>query len=202
MMTVALTGGIGSGKTEVSRFFEQLGVAVIDTDVISKQLVVPDSTALKKIIDRFGESYLLADGNLDRKKMRDLIFSDIKARQALENILHPLIYKEVRRQLEEQMDAYSMIVVPLLAETGQQYQADRVLLVDSPEALQRERVKSRDNINDASFEQIAKNQASRQQRQSIADDILLNDADLESLHDKIRQLHHKYLQLAPGFQAS
>jgi len=202
MLVVALTGGIGSGKSEVSRLFKQLGVAVIDTDVISKQLVEPHSTALKAIVDRFGDNFLLADGNLDRKKMRDLIFRDKKARQALEDILHPLIFTEVRRQLDQQDGAYTMIVVPLLTETGQQYQADRVLLVDTPEALQRERVKSRDHIDDASFEQIAQNQATRRQRQSIADDILLNDADLESLHNKVLQLHHKYLQLALEFQAS
>lgn len=196
MLVVALTGGIGSGKTLVSRLFEELGVAVIDTDVISRQLVTPDSTALKRIIELFGENYLLTDGNLDRKKMRELIFNDTKAKQALENILHPLILSEVRRQLDLQNGVYAIIVVPLLAETGQQYQAERVLVVDTPEALQRERVKSRDNIDDVLFEQILQNQSSRRQRQAIADDILLNDADVESLKDKVLQLHHKYLQLA------
>lgn len=196
MLVIALTGGIGSGKSQVSRLFEELGVAVIDTDVISKQLVTPNSTALKKIVDQFGNNYLLADGNLDRKKMRDLIFNDTKARQALEDILHPLILSEVRRQLDQQDGAYTILVVPLLAETGQQYQADRVLVVDAPETLQRERVKRRDKIDDVLFEKILQNQSTRQKRLSIADDILLNDADIESLKDKVLQLHHKYLLIA------
>lgn len=197
MLTIALTGGIGTGKSEVSKIFASLGTPVIDTDIISRQLVTPGSTALRQITDQLGTQFLLDDGNLDRQKMRELVFNDEKARKILENILHPLIQKEVQHQLSNLKDSYAIIVIPLLVETGQQSRMDRVLLIDTTEALQRERVMSRDDIDQELFDNIIASQASRQERQAIADDIILNDSnDLKSLQQKITDLHEKYLRLA------
>ncbi len=196
MLRVALTGGIGSGKSEASRIFASLGTPVIDTDVISRQLVKPGSAALTEISELFGNEFILKDGNLDRQKMRQQVFNDKKARQALENILHPRIRQEVNHQLARLNSPYAIIVIPLLLETGQQSMADRVLVIDCPESRQQERVMLRDNIDQALFEQILLSQASRQERLNIADDIIFNDADLEHLQRQVMDLHHKYL--SPG----
>lgn len=195
-MTVALTGGIGSGKSEVSKIFSSLGIPVIDTDIISRELVYPGSAALAQITEQFGNQFLLEDGNLDRQKMRELVFNDKNARASLEQILHPLIQQEVQHRLSSLHDSYAIVVIPLLVETGQQSSMDRVLLVDTPETIQRNRVMSRDNIDQDLFENIIKSQATRQERQAIADDIILNDSDdLSLLQKKVADLHEKYLQL-------
>ena len=196
MLRVALTGGIGSGKSEVSHIFASLGTPVIDTDVISRQVVQPGSAALVEISASFGNDYLLKDGNLDRQKMRERIFKDPDARQMLENILHPRIRQEVTSQLAKLSSPYAIIVIPLLLETGQQAMADRVLVIDCPESLQQERVMARDNIDQHLFEQIRSSQVSRQDRLNIADDIITNDADLAHLQRQVMDLHHKYM--SPG----
>ena len=195
MLKIGLTGGIGSGKSEVSRLFAEHGTLIIDTDQISHQLVSPGSSALNAIIDFFGEEFLLADGNLDRQKMRERVFNNEKSRSALEAILHPLIMREVNQQASKAKGDYVIIVIPLLLETKQQDLVDRVLLVDSPVAKQRERVMARDGINEELFEKILASQASRQARQEFADDIILNDADITALKQQVATLHRKYILL-------
>jgi len=196
MLTVALTGGIGSGKTEVSHIFERLGTPVIDTDVISNDLVTIHSPALSQIIQHFGQKILLSDGNLDRKQLREIIFEDSNAKDTLEKILHPLIKQEVNDQLNKLNCEYAIIVIPLLLETNQHDNYDRVLLVDCPESLQIDRVLKRDKYsNKEQIEKILTRQASRQSRLEIANDVIVNDSDIETLEEKVNDLHKKYLKL-------
>jgi len=194
MLTIALTGGIGSGKTQVSETFSSLGVPVIDTDIISRQLVEPGQPALEQIAQSFGQHLLLNSGELDRAGLRQIIFESSIARQKLQDILHPAIRNEVQRQLQAITYSYVIIVIPLYVETGQFLQTDRILVVDCPEEVQRDRVVSRDNISPDEFEKILNAQASREQRLAVADDVIVNDADIEILQDKVRKLHEQYLQ--------
>jgi len=195
MLTVAVTGGIGSGKTAACNIFASLGAPVIDTDLISRQLVEPGQPALSRITELFGHDLLLADGQLDRKKMRSIIFADQQARESLEAILHPLIHQLVKQQLFQLNHPYAIIVIPLLLETRQLFITDRILVIDSPENLQRSRVLSRDNIEPALFERMLQAQASRQQRLSVADDIICNDGDMDHLQEQVKTLHRKYTLL-------
>lgn len=196
MLTIALTGGIGSGKTQVSDSFSRLGVPVIDTDVISRQLVEPGQHALEQITTTFGHQLLLESGQLDRSGLRKIIFDNSSARQQLQDILHPAIRNEVQRQLQMITDPYVIIVIPLYVETGQFLKTDRVLVVDCPEEIQRDRVISRDKISSEAFEKIFNAQATREQRLAVADDVIVNDADLGTLQDKVNKLHEQYLHIS------
>ena len=193
MLTIALTGGIGSGKTQVSDTFSSLGVPVIDTDIISRQLVEPGQPALEQITQSFGQHLLLKSGGLDRAGLRQMIFENSIARQKLQDILHPAIRNEVQRQLQAITYPYVIIVIPLYVETGQFLQTDRILVVDCPEKVQKDRVVSRDNISPEEFEKILHAQATREQRLAVADDVIVNDADFETLQDKVKKLHEQYL---------
>lgn len=193
MLTIALTGGIGSGKTQVSDYFSSLGVPVIDTDLISRQLVEPGQPALEKITDYFGNQLLLDSGQLDRAGLREIIFNNSTARKKLEDILHPAIRDQVQRQLEASSYPYVIIVIPLYIETGQFLKTDRILVVDCPEEMQKRRVLARDNISMEQLDKILVAQAKREQRLAIADDIIVNDADIETLQHRVKQLHEQYL---------
>ena len=181
MLIIGLTGGIGSGKTAVSDHFAALGVPVVDTDLISRQLVEPGQPLLKIIIREFGESYLDASGRLDRAALRRLIFSQPQARRKLESILHPAIRQEAKRQLAQMQADYAILVIPLLVENSADYPLDRILVVDAPESQQIKRVMQRDGSSMESTQKILHNQASRAQRLSLADDVITNDADLACL---------------------
>jgi len=193
MLTVALTGGIGSGKTQVSDYFASLGVPVIDTDIISRQLVEPGQPALEKITESFGHQLLFASGQLDRAALREIIFNDATARKKLEDILHPAIREKVQHQLQALSFPYVIIVIPLYVETGQFLKTDRILVVDCPQEIQKKRVLARDNVSMEQLGKILEAQATRAQRLAVADDILVNDADIETLQHKVRQLHEQYL---------
>ena len=193
MLTIALTGGIGSGKTQVSDTFSSLGIRVIDTDIISRQLVEPEKPALKQITAYFGSQLLLESGELDRAGLREIIFDSAMAREKLQEILHPAIRDEVKRQLEGSTSPYVIIVIPLYVETGQFLKTDRILVVDCPEEIQRERVVTRDNISEEQFNKILQAQASREQRLAVADDVIVNDADIKTLQQRVRELHEQYL---------
>ena len=193
MLTVALTGGIGSGKTQVSDYFASLGVPVIDTDIISRQLVEPGQPALEKITESFGHQLLFASGQLDRAALREIIFNDATARKKLEDILHPAIREKVQHQLQALSFPYVIIVIPLYVETGQFLKTDRILVVDCPQEIQKNRVLARDNVSMEQLGKILEAQATRQQRLAVADDIIVNDADIETLQHKVRQLHEQYL---------
>lgn len=194
--TVVLTGGIASGKTAVSDRFSKLGVPVIDTDVIARKVVEPGKPALTQIVEEFGEDFLDSDGRLDRRRMRDAIFSDAKQKDRLEAILHPLIAGEVMRQIDQLAAPYCILVIPLYAESIHYSWNDRVLVVDVDEETQTERVMARDDITREQAQAILDAQSSREERLSLADDVLENSGPLSELEAKVRALHGKYLNLS------
>lgn len=195
VFTVVLTGGIASGKTAVSDGFRRLGVPVIDTDIIARQLVEPGQPALGQIARVFGPGVLDPAGGLDRGKMRRLIFSDREKKDRLEQLLHPLIREEVHRRLDKVSAPYCILVVPLFAESGAYHWVDRVLLVDTGEDEQIRRVMLRDDISEEQAKAILDAQASRAQRAALADDVIDNSGTLRDLEDQIAILHQKYSSL-------
>jgi dephospho-CoA kinase len=197
---VVLTGGIGSGKTAVSDRFGQLGVPVVDTDIIAREIVEPGQPALQKIIEVFGKHILNKAGELDRKAMRELVFSDSASKSQLEQILHPAIRAEAMHQVQLSRAPYCIVVVPLLAESGSFQWTDRVLVVDVDESTQIRRVMTRDQINSSQANAILKAQASRQQRIEIADDIIENSGKVEDLEKSILTLHVKYTAMSQAHQ--
>jgi dephospho-CoA kinase len=193
---VALTGGIASGKTTVAGLFAELGVALIDTDVIAREVVEPGQPALAAIVRGFGPEVLDADGCLDRRRMRERIFADPAVKQRLEAILHPAIRAEMERQSRVAGGPYQILVIPLLAEGRRRDHVDRVLLVDVPEALQVERLVSRDGVSREQAQASLNAQATRAERLAIADDVIQNSGRVDELKQQVRALHEKYLQLA------
>lgn len=196
MLRIALTGGIGSGKSTAAGYFAELGVPVIDADRLARELVIPGSAALAEIAAAFGTGMIGADGELDRARLRGLVFGDPVQRRRLEAILHPRIYAEMRRRIRALQAPYCILVIPLLLETGATDIADRILVVDAPEALQRTRVGTRDGLSDAEFEAILQAQVNRSERLRAGDDVLVNDGDPAQLRAAVTALHHRYLQLA------
>ncbi|MDA8129783.1 MAG: dephospho-CoA kinase [Betaproteobacteria bacterium] len=194
MLTVGLTGGIGSGKSTVADLFAALGVPVIDTDVIARELTAPGGSALNAIRAAFGEAVMQADGALDRAALRRRIFADPGERQRLEAILHPRIEANVRQALASLTAPYALVVIPLLVETGGYRDViDRVLVVDCPEDLQIARVMARSRLARAEAEAIVAAQASRPARLAAADDVIVNTAAPEALRSQVAALHLRYL---------
>lgn len=193
---VALTGGIASGKTLISDEFATLGVPIIDTDVIAHQIVEPGQPALNEIASEFGSAVIGDDGRLKRKVLRNLIFTDPGAKSKLEAILHPRIRQSVQVQIENVHYPYCMLVIPLLTESGGYRNVDRVLVVDVDRETQIERLMARDETSLLQATQALAAQASREQRLSIADDVLDNSKTIEDARRKVGQLHKKYLKLA------
>lgn len=191
-LRIGLTGGIGSGKSEASREFARLGVPVIDTDVIARELVRPGQPALAEIVKRFGAEMLDEKGNLDRTRLRKTVFSDPGLRRQLEAILHPRIRDRAVALMEQAKGPYCVLVIPLLVETAGDYPLDRILVIDSPRELQIERIAARDGLSESEIKAVLKTQASREQRLAIADDIIVNDASPELLRSEIERLHRLY----------
>ena len=196
MLIVGLTGGIGSGKTLVSDYFKSLGIVIVDADVVSRQVVEPGTDALGKIAEKFDKDILNSDGTLNRRVLRDIIFNNPDEKQWLENLLHPLIGLETARQLQTSQSPYTVFVSPLLIEIGQYKMTNRILVVDAPENLQVSRTVERDNTQAENVQSIMNTQASRKKRLDMADDVILNDSDIDSLHKKIDELHKHYLKLS------
>ena len=194
--TIALTGGIASGKTMISNEFARLGVPVIDTDIIAHQLVEPGQPALKEIQDVFGSTVIDDTGRLKRPELRSLIFSDPGKREKLESILHPKIRMEAAKAVADVESDYCILVIPLLAERGTYPNVDRVLVIDVEIETQISRLMARDNSSRNQSKQVLAAQASRKQRLSIADDVLENSGSLQQARHKVAQLHLKYLQLS------
>ncbi len=196
MFTIGLTGGIGSGKTTVSNIFKALGVPVIDSDIIAREVVEPGEPGLEAIIARFGRDTLYQDGTLNRQYLRNLVFDDATARRDLEQILHPLIRKRSQERLDGLTAPYAILSIPLLVETGQAGTVNRVLVVDCPEQLQIERICSRDAISSDKAKAILAAQCSRSQRLEVADDIIDSSQSIEEVTEAARALHQQYLFLA------
>lgn len=195
---LGLTGGIGSGKTAVAEHFGTLGVHWVDADHAARWVVEPGRPALGLIRQHFGESVIAADGSLNRPALRQLVFQDPAQRQWLEQLLHPLIREEVAEHLAQARSPYTIMMSPLLIESGQYKQTNRVLVVDVPEALQLQRAMRRDQASEEQIRAIFKAQASRDERLSHADDVLSNDRDLAWLQAEVERLHTFYLTLRGG----
>ncbi len=197
MFKVGLTGGIGSGKTTVADCFARLGVPVVDTDVIARDLTAPGGAALPQIRAVFGDAVMRADGTLDRAALRRRVFADPAARRELEAILHPRIREVVEARLATLDAPYALIVIPLLVETGG-YRGllDRVLVVDCPEEMQIARVISRSGLTHDEVAAILAAQAGRAARLAAADDVIVNTATPEILRGEVAALHEHYLALS------
>ena len=194
---VIITGGIGSGKTAVSDLLQARGAAVVDTDVISRDLTARAGAAMPALVAEFGADIAAADGGLDRDRMRKLVFSDPEAKRKLESILHPMIRHEAFRQVQAAVAPYVVLVVPLLVESNAYRDiADRVVVVDCPEAIQIERTMRRSGLAREQVERIVRAQAPRSARLALADDVVMNDAGLDQLTAEVERLHAYYLQRA------
>jgi dephospho-CoA kinase len=193
---IALTGGIASGKTTVANLFADLGVPLIDTDVIARQVVEPGQPALTAVVAAFGPEVLDAEGHLDRRRMRERIFAEPTARQRLEAILHPAIRVEMERQSREAGGPYQVLVIPLLTEGKRRDHVDRVLLVDVPEELQVQRLMMRDGVTHEQARKSLDAQATRAERLAMADDVLRNTGQPDELRQQVAALHAKYQALA------
>lgn len=195
-MIIGLTGGIGSGKSEVSRRFEKLGIDVIDADLEARAVVDIGQPALLNIAKHFGEQILKSDGTLDRVQLREHIFKHPADKQWLEELLHPIIRTQITQQLAQIKSPYGILVSPLLLETDQHSLVDRVLVVDVDEQLQLSRAQQRDNNSRDQIERIMATQLSREARTLQADDIILNNGDIDELDHQVQTLHFKFLQLS------
>ncbi len=194
---VGLTGGIGCGKSTVSRLFADLGITIVDTDILARKFTEVNGLAVNAIREAFGGDCIDSVGAVDRVKMLNLIFSDNNARIRLEKILHPLILKEVKVQIKQITEAYIIIVVPLLFETHDyDNTVERVLVVDCSESLQLLRTMTRSRLSEKKVKAIMATQVTRQRRLQLADDIIINDYDIDSLKKQVLTLHKKYLILA------
>lgn len=196
MLRIGLTGGIGSGKSTVCDLFHKLGVPIIDSDKIARELVAPGTAALEQIAGLFGAKLLLEDGSLDRKQMRELVFANESKREQLEAILHPLIRQEMERQITLLTSPYVILAIPLLLEKGWQHQLDRVLVIDCSEELQRQRARERDGSSTKTIERIIVSQIPRERRIAAADDLIDNSGARDSLRKQIETLHRRYLTLS------
>ena len=197
---VGLTGGIGSGKSSVAKFFANLEVDVVDTDEIAHELTCQDGSAIPPIQQLFGNDFILSDGALDRDKMRELVFSDKNARQRLEKTLHPLILAEASCRAALAHSLYVIVVVPLLFETGDYHKIiQRVLVVDCDEQMQVARTVSRSQLKAQEVRAIMAAQISRQFRLKKADDVILNNENIDSLQKQVSDLHKNYIALATKF---
>ena len=201
-LIIGLTGGLGSGKSSAADRFASHGVPVIDTDVIARELVMPGQPALQLIAEHFGPDVLDADGTLNRSALRERVFRDERERRYLETLLHPLIRATSLERIGQLDAPYCIWVIPLLLETGARADVDRVLLIDCPVSLQRQRVRERDRLDDEAISHIMAAQASRPQRQAIADDLILNDGSPEALLRAVDECHTAYLALAAEHKSS
>lgn len=197
MYVVAITGGIGSGKTTVANQFAALGIEVVDADLIAREVVEPGTPALTAIASHFGPGILDEQGRLDRRALRERIFSDPAAKSWLNALLHPIIRSEMLRQCAAANSPYCLLVVPLLVENRLTELADRVLVIDVDEATQIERTCHRDGVSLEQAQAILASQASRSERLAMADDVLDNQSGTtETIRERILALHETYLAFA------
>lgn len=194
MLIIGLTGGIGSGKSEVSRLFSELGVPIVDVDVISHQLTAKGQATLQAIANQFGTDVLNKDGSLNREYLREIVFNNPEARHALEAIMHPAIYDQAMIELNRNKAIpYQILAVPLLFEsTRYQKLINRSLVIDCDSATQIDRASKRDGSSKSQIEKIIAAQIPRETRNQLADDIIINNGSLDELKEKVIQLNDKY----------
>jgi dephospho-CoA kinase len=195
-LRIGLTGGIASGKSTVAQRFIELGVPVIDADEASRAVVAPGTPGLAKVTARFGNGVIAENGELNRRALRDLIFSNPSSRQDLERILHPLIRAHMEQRAEAALGPYVVMSIPLLVEGDSRNRVDRILVVDSDEAVQLQRLMSRDGSTLEQARAILEAQATRSARLAVADDVLLNTGTVTDLRQGVDRLHEQYLRLA------
>lgn len=193
---VGLTGGIASGKSTAAKFFGALGVPILDSDQIARDVVEPGQPPLERLVERFGTKILTPDGHLDRPALRDIVFSDPKARADLEALTHPAIGAAMEARSATAGGPYQILVVPLLVEKNLSSHVDRVLVVDCDEELQMRRLRARDGSTEAQARAILNAQAPRAARLKVADDVITNDADMSAVQNQVAALHARYLELA------
>ncbi|MDK9355248.1 dephospho-CoA kinase [Lelliottia sp. V106_10] len=193
---VALTGGIGSGKSTVADAFSRLGIAIIDADIIARQVVEPHTPGLHAISAHFGQSVINADGTLNRRLLRERIFSQPAEKAWLNALLHPMIHQETQRQIAGSTSPYVLWVVPLLVENQLQHKADRILVIDVSPETQLQRTMLRDNVSREHAEQILAAQATREARLAVADDVIDNDGAPDRIASDVARLHAQYLTYA------
>jgi dephospho-CoA kinase len=191
-----MDGGIGCGKSAVANLFSQRGISIIDTDEIARDVVKPDQPTLKKLTEIFGAQIIDKNGGLIRSKLADIAFSSEQQRQKLESIIHPVIREQTLKLMQQANSPYVIVVIPLLFETSQESDYDRILVIDCSRETQIARIKNRDNRSDKQIEAIIQSQVSRETRNNKADDIIVNDSSLENLSLKVEELHQKYLTMS------
>lgn len=194
---VGLTGGIGTGKSTVAHLFHELGVSVIDADVVARQVVEPGKPALERIIEHFGTE-VIQNGHLDRAVLKRRVFSRPEERKWLEQLLHPEILSEIALQALKSEGLYCLLVIPLLFETHYQEALDYIIVVDCDPALQRERVLSRDGISEALFDQMASAQMSAEEKRALADEVLINEDSTAVLEARVGEIHQRLLMRFSG----
>ena len=193
---VGLTGGIASGKSTAAKFFGALGVPILDSDQIARDVVEPGQPPLERLVERFGKKILTADGHLDRPALRDIVFSDPKARADLEALTHPAIGAAMEARSAAAGGPYQILVIPLLVEKNLAAHVDRVLVVDCDEELQVRRLRDRDGSTPQQVQAILKAQAPRAARLKAANDVIHNDTDMSAVREQVAALHARYLELA------
>jgi dephospho-CoA kinase len=193
---IALTGGIACGKSTVANLFGALGVTIVDTDLLAREVVAPGSALLPQIAAHFGASILQADGNLDRAKLREIVFADAAERRWLEALTHPAIRTLTDTRCDSATGRYVIVAIPLLVETRGAGRFDRVLVVDCDPELQLARLQARDGATRQQAERVLAAQATREQRLAMADDVILNNGDLDGLRVQVERLHRTYSNLA------
>ncbi len=202
-LVIGLTGGIGSGKSSAANIFNRLGVTIIDADIASRKVVAEGQPALESLAEHFGNDILTKTESgltLDRKKLRSIIFNNSQERDWLNNLLHPLIRKQMDNEAANSTSSYIIKVIPLLIETGLKNQVDRILVIDVPETTQQSRVMMRDTSSLEEVRNILNSQVSRKERLKAADDVIENKSDLKDLEKAVTKMHNKYLDLATKYQ--
>jgi len=194
-MIIGLTGGIGSGKSAAAGLFKDIGVDLIDADDLARDALNRNSKGYKLFIEQFGDKYLDEDKNINRELIRKLIFNDSTAKSKLENIIHPIVRSGIEAFIKNTKSDYCIIVVPLIFETNSSKLYDRVLVIDCDVGVQISRTSIRDNQTKSEIENIVNRQASREQRLSIADEVIVNNGSLDLLRNEVLKIHKKYMEI-------
>ncbi|KZN67855.1 dephospho-CoA kinase [Pseudoalteromonas luteoviolacea] len=196
---LGLTGGIGSGKTAATNFFQTQGIEVVDADIVAREVVQPNTPGLNAITAHFGSDVLTPDGQLNRAKLREIIFSDEAQKSWLNKLLHPLIREQILSQLNAAKSSYCILCAPLLFENGLQSYCQTTLLIDVPESIQIARTTARDNVSQTQVQRIIAAQMSREEKCQLADYIVSNDKELDDLQSELLLLHQTFLQAAKKY---